>query len=144
MRRYLAVFVLSLAVGGLHASAQDKVSTLLPAGAKVFIAPMEDDFRDYLVDALRAKKVPLTIVDDKSQARFEISGHSESHAASTAQKLILQNFHSSEQASIQVTDLESSVVVFAYSANKGSSAHGKQSTAEACASHIKDKIASRK
>lgn len=54
------------------------------------------------------------------------------------------NWHSNEQASIQVADLGSGEVVFAYSVNKKSSAHGKRSTAEACAKHLKKKIDSRK
>jgi hypothetical protein len=34
-------------------------------------------------------------------------------------------------------------VVFAYSVNKQSSAHGKRSTAEACAKHLKDQTESK-
>jgi len=52
--------------------------------------------------------------------------------------------HSNEQASIQVSSIKSGQVVFAYSANKQSSAHGKKSTAEACAKHLKEKIESGK
>jgi hypothetical protein len=54
------------------------------------------------------------------------------------------DWHSSEQASIQVVNLKSSEIAFAYSANKVSSAHGKKSTAEACAKHLKEKIESKK
>jgi hypothetical protein len=112
----------------------------LTAGARVFIAPMEDGFDAYLKDAFQKKQVPLTIVDDRSQARFEISGHSETHKSTTAKKLLLGKWRSDEQASIQIADLESGEVVFAYSVNKGNSAHGKRSTAEACAKHIRKKI----
>jgi hypothetical protein len=52
--------------------------------------------------------------------------------------------HSSEQASITVTNLKTGVAVWAYSVNKSDSAHGKQSTAEACAKHLKQKIESGK
>jgi hypothetical protein len=45
---------------------------------------------------------------------------------------------------IQVANLKTSEIVFAYSANKQSSAHGKKSTAEACAKHLKEKIESKK
>ena len=48
------------------------------------------------------------------------------------------NFSSSEQASIAVSNLKSGETVFAYTVNKESSGHGKQSTAEACAKHLKD------
>jgi hypothetical protein len=47
---------------------------------------------------------------------------------------------SREQASIQVVDLKSGEVVFAYSVHKANSARGKQSTGEACAKHLKEKI----
>lgn len=91
-----------------------------------------------------AKKVPVTVVDDKSKADFEITGHSETQKASTAKKVIMWDWHSNEQASIQVNNLKSGEVAFAYSANKQSSVHGKKSTAEACAKHLKEKIESGK
>ena len=77
-------------------------------------------------------------------ADFEITGTSETEKASAAKKVIMLNFHSDEQASISITDLSSGEVVFAYSVNKKNSAHGKQSTAEACAVHIKDEFDKKK
>lgn len=124
--------------------AQEGTNKVIPAGSKVFIATMEDGFQDYLKAALQAKKVPVVVVEDKASADFEITGHSESEKASTAKKVIMWNWHSNEQASIQVTNLKTSEVAFAYSANKQSSAHGKKSTAEACAKHLKEKIESKK
>jgi hypothetical protein len=124
--------------------AQEGANKVIPAGSKVFIAPMEDGFQDYLKAALQAKKVPLVVVDDKTSADFEITGHSETQKASTAKKVIMWDWHSNEQASIQVTNLKTSEVAYAYSANKQSSAHGKKSTAEACAKHLKEKIESKK
>jgi hypothetical protein len=53
---------------------------------------------------------------------------------------MLGSWHSDEQASISVASIESGAVVFAYSANKKNSAHGRQTTAEACAKHLKDEI----
>jgi hypothetical protein len=123
--------------------AQEGANKVIPAGSKVFIAPMEDGFQDYLKAALQAKKVPVVVVGDKASADFEIAGHSETEKASTAKKVIMWNWHSNEQASIQVTNLKTSEVAFAYSANKQSSAHGKKSTAEACAKHLKEKIESK-
>jgi len=80
------------------------------------------------------------IVEQRDQADFEISGSAESQKASTAKKVIMLDWHSTEQASVRVTDLKSSEVVFAYSVHKASSAHGKQSSAEACAKHLKEVI----
>jgi hypothetical protein len=123
--------------------AQESTHKVIPAGSKVFIAPMEDGFQDYLKAALQAKKVPVVVVDDKASADFEITGHSETQKAGTAKKVIMWDWHSNEQASIQITNLKTSEVAFAYSANKQSSAHGKKSTAEACAKHLKEKIESK-
>jgi hypothetical protein len=111
----------------------------IPAGAKVFLEPM-GGFETYLKAAMTKKKVPLQIVEDKTQADFIITGNSESQKASTAKKAIMWNFHSNEDASINVSNVKTGEVVFAYEAHKDSSAHGQQSTAEACAKHLKDKI----
>ena len=124
--------------------AQEATDKAIPAGSKVFIAPMEDGFHEYLKTALQAKKVPVVVVDDKSTADFEISGHSETQKASTAKKVIMWDWRSNEQASLQIANLKTSQIVFAYSVNKVSSAHGKKSSAEACAKHIKEKIESMK
>jgi hypothetical protein len=103
---------------------------------------MPDSFDDYLKTAIAAKKVPLTIVSDKSAAQYELTGHSDTEKAGTAKKLIMLDWRSNEQASIKVADLGSGEVVFAYSVSKKSSARGKQSTAEACAKHLKRHIES--
>lgn len=97
----------------------------------------------YLKDAIEKKKVPVEVVADKEKADFLITGHSETQKASTAKKVIMWDWHSNEQASIQVSNLASGEVVFAYSVNKISSAHGKKSSAEACAKHLKEKIESK-
>jgi len=123
---------------------QQTASAAIPEGSKIFIAAMDDGFHEHLKAAIQDKKVPVTIVEDKSQAEFEIQGHSESQKAGKAKKIIMLDWHSNEQASIQIANLKTGEVVFAYSVNKKSSSHGKRSTAEACAKHIKKKIASMK
>jgi N-acetylmuramoyl-L-alanine amidase len=136
MRNPVLRLLLSAAVCCIPLAAQEGK---IPAGAKVFVAPM-NGFETYLKAALDKKRVPVTVVENRDKADFEISGSSESQKASTAKKVIMLNWHSNEQASIKVTDIKSGVVVFAYSAYKASSAHGKQSSAEACAKHLKEKI----
>jgi len=101
---------------------------------------MPDDFDSFLKAALVAKKVPLNVVSSRDQADFEIKGSSETQKASAAKKAVLLNWHSDEQASISVSNLVSGEVIFAYTANKKSSTHGKQSTAEACAKHLKERL----
>jgi hypothetical protein len=111
----------------------------IPAGSKVYIAPM-GGFETYLKAALEKKKVSVHVVDSKADAAYEITGVASSQKAGIAKKLIMGSWHSREGASIQVTDLKTGVIVFAYSYTNPNSAHGKRSAAEACAKHFKDKI----
>ena len=136
-----AVLLLALFVFP-QASGQD-ANKGIPPNSKVFIAPMPDGFDEFLRAAIEKKKVPLEIVTDKDKADFEITGQSETQKASTAKKVIMWDWRSNEQATVQVTNLKTSEVAFAYSVNKVSSAHGKKSSAEACAKHLKDKIESK-
>ena len=141
-RKILSLLVL-LMLAAVSSLAQDAVK-VIPAGAKVFINPMKDGFEKELASALEAKKVPVEIVTEKDKAEFEISGTSETKKAGAAKILIRGSWHSSEQASITVTNLKSGEAVWAYAVNKSDSAHGKRSTAEACAKHLKEKIESKK
>ena len=137
MRRVLLLLAMLGATFSLSVSGQD--SNAIPSGSKVFIAPM-NGFETYLKAAITEKKVPVEIVDQKEQADFEISGASQSQKASTAKKVIMLDWRSREEAGIKVANLKTGVVVFAYSVVKSSSAHGKQSSAEACAKHLKETI----
>jgi hypothetical protein len=118
----------------------DKPVVPFKPGVKVFVDTMPDGFDAALKEALAKKKVPVTVVSKKEDADFMIRGTSETQKASTAKKVIMWNWHSNEEASIQVVNVASGEITFAYSANKQSSAHGKRSTAEACAKHIKEKL----
>ena len=140
-KNLLLLFMLMLAV--VSGMAQNSAKAI-PAGSKVFITPMNDGFEKNLVEALKAKNVPVEIVMKKDKADFEISGASESKKAGAAKILITGSWHSREQASITVTNLKSGEAVWAYSVNKSDSAHGKRSTAEACAKHLREKIESKK
>ncbi len=111
----------------------------IPAHAKIFLAPM-GGFENDLKTAIEKKKVPVEVVAERDKADFEITGTSDTEKASTAKKVIRWDWHSNEQASITVNNIKTGEVVFAYSVNKQSSTHGKRSTAEACAKHLKDQI----
>lgn len=129
---FLSLFVFVVGMKG-----NDKPS--IPAGSKVYVAPM-GGFETYLKAALKSKKVPLEVVEKKEDAAYEITGVSSSQKAGTAKKIIMGSWHSREEASIQVTDLKAGVVAFAYSYVTENSTHGKQSSAEACAKHLKNAI----
>jgi hypothetical protein len=122
-----------------HESKDQEKTKKIPANSKVFLAPM-NGFETDLKAAIEKKKVPVVLVADKEMADYVITGTSETEKASTAKKVIMLDWHSNEQASITVTNRKSGEVVFAYSVNKKSSAHGKRSTAEACAKHLKQEI----
>lgn len=136
-----AILLSALAAGLVVAapSAQPANQALKP-GAKVFINSIKDDFDTALKKALADKNVPLTVVSKKEDADLEITGTSETQKAGAAKKIFMSSWHSDEQASISVADVKSGEVVFAYSVNKKDSAHGQRSTAEACATHLKDAI----
>jgi len=137
----LTAAALSCALGlALSARAEDKAADkTIPAGSKVYIAPAEG-FENALRAALDTKKVPLTVVDDKSKADYEITSHAESQKAGAAKKILLGSWHSREEASIQVSDLKSGDVVFAYSFHADNSNHGQRSSAESCAKHLKEHV----
>ena len=105
---------------------------------------MPDGFDTFLKSAFSKKKVPLVVVEARDEAEFEIKGTSETQKAGAAKKIFMLSWHSAEQASITVASLTSGEIVFAYTVNKQSSAHGKQSTAEACAKHLKEEVEKRK
>ena len=134
----IIALVLAFCIPGV---AQEE-SKKLPAHSKIYLASM-GGFEGDLKTAIEKKKVPVEIVVQREQADFEITGTSESEKASTAKKIIMRDWHSNEQASITVTNIKSDEVVFAYSVNKISSAHGKRSTAEACAKHLKEQVESK-
>jgi uncharacterized secreted protein with C-terminal beta-propeller domain len=138
-KAFIALIVLFALSAFQNASSQEASKVIAP-NSKVFVASMPDGFDEFLKAAIEKKKVPLQIVTEKDQADFQITGQSETQKASTAKKVIMWDWRSNEQASIQIVNLKTSEVVFAYSVNKVSSAHGKKSSAEACAKHLKEKI----
>ena len=112
----------------------------IPAGSKIFIAPIVGGYENFIAAGILKKKVPVVLVNDRSKAAYEVSGVSQSDKANWAKMLFAKSAASGEEASIQVVDLKSGEVVFAYSVHKANSAKGKQSTGEACAKHLKEKI----
>jgi hypothetical protein len=109
----------------------------IPAGSKVYVAPMEGGFENFIIAGFRKKGVPLVIMANNDKADYEISGIEESEKAGWAKMLFMGSQQSREQGSVKITDLKTGAVIFAYSVNKGNSYKGKQSAGEACAKHIK-------
>ena len=109
----------------------------IPSYSKVYVGPIAGGFENYIIAGLRNKKVPLTVVIDRSKADYEISGVSDSEKAGWAKMLFIGSQQSNEQASIKISDLKTGSVIFGYSVHKTNSVRGKQSAGEACAKHIK-------
>jgi hypothetical protein len=105
-------------------------------GARVYIAPMEG-FESYLAAAFGKKKVELVPVFDQAQADYVISGTSVDKKAGWAKIAFMGNIHSDNAASITMTDKRTGAIVYAYAVDKKSTMHGQQTTAEACAKHLK-------
>jgi hypothetical protein len=105
----------------------------------VFISPM-NGFESYLAAAFSKKQVPLTIVADPARAAYIITGTSDEKKAGVAKMLVFGQIHSDNAASVQMVDQKTSAVVFAYAVNKKNTLHGQQTTAEACAKHLKEQL----
>jgi len=120
-------------------SAPAPVDTRIQAGSTVFVVPM-DGFENYLAAALQKKNVPLVPVASEQQARYILKGTSEEKKPGWAKMVMMKQIHSDDAASVQLIDRKSGAIVFAYSVNKKNTLHGQQTTAEACAKHLKEQI----
>ena len=107
-------------------------------GSKLYIEPM-DGFDTYLSAAIMKKKVPVNIVDDQSKADFIVGGSSHVDKASWAKTIFISPAPHAE-ASVSIKDAHSGNLVFAYNVDKSNAARANQSTAEACAKHLKEAI----
>lgn len=136
-KKVLSVALLFLLQFSLMATAESAKS--IPAGAKVYVAPM-NGFETYLIAALDKKKVPVTVVAERDKDDYEITGNAESQKAGWAKVMFSHSTQSTEEASISMHNIKTGEVVFAYAVDKANSVHGKQSTAEACAKHLKSRI----
>jgi hypothetical protein len=114
----------------------EPASTKIAPGSKVYITPM-DGFENYLAAALGKKKVALFPVADKERADYIIAGTSLDKKAGWAKIVFMGNIHSDNAASITMTDVKTGAIVYAYAVDKKSTMHGQQTTAEACAKHLK-------
>ncbi|MBZ5493527.1 MAG: hypothetical protein LAO76_21630 [Acidobacteriia bacterium] len=111
----------------------------IPSGSRVYVAPM-GGFESYIVAGIMKKKVPVAIVADRDKADFEIKGAAESQKAGWAKIMFTGNDSTNEEASINVTEIKTGDVVFAYSVHKGNSVRGKQSAGEAIGKHLNEAI----
>lgn len=117
-------------------------STRIVPGGTVYIAPM-NGFENYLAAALLKKKVQLIAVANPDKAQYIISGTSDQKKAGWAKMAFTGNIHSDDAASVTMADRRTGAIVFAYAVDKKNTLHGQQTTAEACAKHLQEKIESK-
>ena len=110
----------------------------IPKGSKVYVEPM-GGFETYLSAALLNKKVPVQVVDNKANADFILSGGSKVEQAGWAKTLFISPLPHAT-ASIALKSNPDGVLVFAYAVDKPNARKADQSTAEACAKHLKEFI----
>ena len=145
MKKLILLTVLVLAAA-IAVSAQDVKAFAgtskrpIPAGSRIYIAPMNDGFDTFIVAGIINKKVPLIVVNSRDKADYEMTGISQSDKAGWAKMLFMGSQQSNEEASMKVVEIKSGEVVYGYSVHKGNSVHGKQSAGEACAKHLKSDI----
>jgi hypothetical protein len=114
-------------------------ATKIPSGSRIYVAPM-GGFENYVIAGILKKKVPVTIVSDRDKAEYEIRGAAETEKAGWAKMLFMGSQNTNEQASINVQEIKSGSVVFAYSVNKLNAVRGKQSAGEAIGKHLNEAI----
>lgn len=136
MKQLICAALITMCVA-FAAVAQDNK---IPAGAKVYIEPMEG-FETYLAAALEKKKVPLVVVSKREEADYEIKGVAEKQKAGWA-KTIFGSGLPSASASIQVINVKTSVVAFAVAEERKDANFGQRSVAEYLAKKIGEKMRS--
>jgi hypothetical protein len=112
------------------------------ANPKIYIAP-QNGFETYLAGAFTKKSVPAQVVMATEAADYILSAapvvqKPESAGGKIARCLFAYcaGIEGSQTASVTLTDSKTQVVVWAYNVKKGGS-NNFQSSAEACAKHLK-------
>jgi len=132
--------ILGAAAGGQEGKSVDQSTKAIERGSRIYIAPIEGGFDTFLAAAIIKKQVPVVVITDRTKADYEITGIASTEKAGWAKMLFMGVDNSNDMASIKVVYLKSSEVVYGYAVRKGNSYRGKQSAAEACAKHLKEKI----
>lgn len=134
------LLILVAVASGQEGKSVDQSKKAIERSSKIYIAPIEGGFDTFLAAAIIKKQVPVVVVTDRAKADYEISGIASTEKAGWAKMLFMGVDNSNDMASIKVVEIKSDEVVYGYSVRKGNSYKGKQSAAEACAKHLKEKI----
>jgi hypothetical protein len=143
----LAICLL-IAAGAASAQQGNYAEYISPAGepdasmselshrATIYIEPLKG-FDIYLAAALRQKSVPIKITVDRSKADFVVAGTWHEGDPSWESFLGVRG-HTDDSAAIEMVEVKSGDVVYAYAVNKKQTMHGEQTSAEAFAKHLKE------
>lgn len=135
----LALLLAGIAAGQ-EGKSVDQSKKPIERSSRIYISPIEGGFDTFLAAAIIKKQVPVVVVTDRAKADYEISGIANTEKAGWAKMLFMGTDNTNDLASIKVVEIKSGEVVYGYSVRKGNSYRGKQSAAEACAKHLKEKI----
>lgn len=141
MRTLFSIFSLAFvfAISGLAISGQS--STCIPNGSKIYINEMPEDFHTFMAAAFKDTELPLLIVTDKDKADFEMSGTAAaSKSNSWARVIFAGQTGSKESASITISNVKTSVVVFSAASDRGNARRGKRSVANKMARELRDDL----
>jgi hypothetical protein len=140
MKRVLVVLVMLFAA---TVTAQDKPRVYIDASDTVDAGNSEHkgkqvDFGSALAAALLKKQVPVTVVTDQTKAQWIVKSASSQKEDGTGTKIAKMAMFGSTsftqfEGTVQVVDVKSSAVLYAYNVKKGNF----QSAAEAFAKHFK-------
>lgn len=114
-----------------------------PEKPKVYV-DQNDNFSTAFAAGVEKKKVPVTLVTDAAQARYEITFTEESNNGSKARGITTAVFTgvyadgSFERVSMKVVDTKTKEIVYSYTCTKGKG--GIQPAAECLAKHWKDQL----
>lgn len=139
-----STFVLALGISiSVHAQneSKERPSTCLPAGSKIFIAEMPEDFHTFMQAAIDDVKLDLFVVTDREKADFEMVGTAAaSKSNSWARVIFAGQTGSKESASVTVSNIKSGIVVFSASSDRSNARRGKRSVANKMARELRDKV----
>jgi hypothetical protein len=123
-------------VGAVAANAQSMAC--IPNGSKIFINEMPEDFHTFMAAAFKDTEMPLLIVTDKDKADFEMSGTAApGKQNSWARVIFAGQTGSKESASITISNLKTSGVVFSAASDRGNARRGKRSVANKMARELR-------
>ena len=72
----LLMMVVFLATGSVAYSQKERAPQKVPAGSKLFIAPMEGNLHPFIATEILKKKLPVVVVTEEKDADFILTGAS--------------------------------------------------------------------